>query len=84
MDQYYINRREKRTIKKPKNIFSGIGLGIAELGMGIVEGGAGIFINPIQGGKDEGFKGVLKGTLRCTVGVFSKPMTEIACKKGST
>lgn len=57
MDQEYIQRRQRRRIKKANHVFGGLGLGIAELGMGIVEGSAGIFINPIKGGIDGGFKG---------------------------
>ena len=50
-------------------------MGVCELGMGIAEGGAGIILNPLLGAKEQGVYGFFKGSLKCTVGVISKPVT---------
>jgi vacuolar protein sorting-associated protein 13A/C len=77
MDADYVNRRERRITKKPKHVISGLALGITELGMGIVEGGAGIFVNPIKGAIQGGPGGFCKGTLQCSIGIVSKPLTGV-------
>lgn len=77
MDADYVRRRERRITRKPRNVVVGLGLGITELGMGIVEGGAGIFVNPIKGAIQGGAGGFCKGTLQCTIGIVSKPLTGV-------
>lgn len=75
VDPYYVNRRAlRKTSKKAKHLFAGIWYGISELGIGIIEGGSSIFVNPIMGAHREGAKGFFKGTLQCTLGVVAKPL----------
>eukprot|EP01083_Nonionella_stella_P069027 183699_1 len=44
------------------------------LGAGVVDGLTGVFLDPIRGGRDEGFRGVIKGFATGLTGVVRKPM----------
>lgn len=72
-DPEYVKYRERVNREKPKHVADGLSLGFQELFGGFSKGIAGILKSPMQGAKQEGVGGFLKGVGRGVIGVAIKP-----------
>lgn len=73
-----VSKREEGTTKNPSNVITGLGYGGYAILKGVFDGVTGIVIEPIKGGKDDGFTGVAKGIGRGLLGVVAKPIGGVA------
>jgi len=76
-DKEYIEKRKRLKTKKPKGVFSGVGQGIESIGTGLLSGVTGVFTQPLEGFKKDGFVGGLKGLFKGATGLVVKPITGI-------
>jgi hypothetical protein len=68
LDDEYIREHHNDSDKR-----RGVLRGVRALGMGLVHGLSGIFVDPYKGAKKEGVKGFLKGVGKGLIGVVAKP-----------
>lgn len=54
------------------------------LGQGLVEGGKGFFIKPVEGAMDNGAKGFVKGLGKGALGLLAKPISGVATLASKT
>ena len=62
----------------------GLLLGVQALGEGFLEGGKGVFYDPVAGAMDDGAKGFVKGLGTGLAGVFAKPISGVAAFASKT
>lgn len=74
-DEDFISRREEDNLERPKNILEGLGFGLRSTITGIAGGITGVVEKPIQGAKDDGFKGFLKGSVKGMGGLVIMPLS---------
>ncbi|KAL4445126.1 hypothetical protein ABPG74_018854 [Tetrahymena malaccensis] len=77
MDEEFMSQREKMRIKKPKHILDGIEYGVTSIVNGVGRGVIDVFAKPIQGARNGGVKGFLKGTWQGVSGLIIKPLSGI-------
>jgi len=73
MDEEYQEKRLQKKHKQASNVVTGVGAGLFELGVGILDGITGIVTEPIKGAVEEGGSGFVKGLGRGLLGVVVKP-----------
>lgn len=71
IDNEYLLKRE-RLFSKSENKFL---IGLKQFGYGLYDGLRGFFVKPIEGGKQDGFTGVMKGAYQGISGLVLKPIT---------
>lgn len=73
MDQDYQRGHMLASTKDPRHLGEGLLFGAKDLGAGIIEGVAGMVIEPIKGARQEGLAGFVKGLGLGVVGAAVKP-----------
>jgi vacuolar protein sorting-associated protein 13A/C len=73
-DREFQEQRQEEGLNKPKNVFHGVGSGLATFAKGIGSGLAGVVTKPVQGAKEDGAKGFFKGIGVGAIGVVTKPV----------
>lgn len=48
MDTEYLQQRQKTKARNPGNVFTGVGLGVFQLGKGVVSGLTGVITKPVD------------------------------------
>jgi hypothetical protein len=76
-DRKYLRERTMRRARQPKHMAAGVGDAGLTIGRGIVDGVAGVFISPLEGAKEDGFRGLGKGVMRGLIGLAVKPLTGV-------
>ncbi|CAL6041464.1 Putative_vacuolar sorting-associated protein 13 [Hexamita inflata] len=76
-DKDYTLRRQKQLRESKKDSGMAAANAFTSLGTGLFEGITGIFVQPIQGGMEEGVAGVFKGIGKGISGVFMKPVAGV-------
>lgn len=75
MDNEYQARRDlAKRRDQPSNALTGVATGLKEFGEGLIDGVAGVFVQPIRGYQQEGALGIVKGVGKGLVGVAVKPV----------
>jgi len=77
MDTDWQRERAIRARNKPQHIGEGIAHGARDLGLGVIQGIAGIVAQPIKGAQREGGIGFVKGIGKGVTGVFLKPVVGV-------
>lgn len=77
MDKDYIRRRARNQRAKPRHVLEGTAQGALAVGRGLVDGLAGIVLQPIAGARREGALGLFKGIGMGVVGVAVKPVAGV-------
>jgi len=72
-DDDYIDSRDQ--MERPSNVFKGFAFGLKSTVTGVASGVQGIYKHPMQGVKQEGAKGFMKGTFKGLRGVVVKPIS---------
>ena len=75
-DQDYMKKKQSRPVEA-ENVVEGLGQATNSLYKGLENGITGIFLNPLEGAKEEGVTGLLKGTFYGITGLFIKPISAI-------
>jgi hypothetical protein len=73
-DDYQAKRDLAKRREQPRNALTGVATGLKEFGEGLIEGVAGVFVQPVRGFQQEGMLGMVKGVGKGIVGVAVKPV----------
>ena len=78
MDSEYLHNRQisKRT-ERISHVGNGLYYGTKRLGVGILQGVSGVFIQPVKGAQKEGLQGFVKGVGKGIVGAAVKPVVGV-------
>ena len=76
-DQDYQRKRQEDINRKPQSFGEGMARGMKGLGMGLVDGVAGIVTKPAEGLRQEGAKGLFKGLGKGLIGVVARPVSGV-------
>ncbi len=76
-DEYIKNQQLKKIVHKPKNFVEGLGYGLSSMAGGIYNGFKDVIMKPIEGAKEEKWKGFGKGVLKGFAGVIIKPISGV-------
>ena len=71
-----MKKKQSRPVEA-ENVVEGLGQATNSLYKGLENGITGIFLNPLEGAKEEGVTGLLKGTFYGITGLFIKPISAI-------
>lgn len=71
--KYQLERDQSRVKEKPKHVGQGFRFGAKSFGKGLLKGITGTVTAPIQGAKEDGVAGAMKGVARGAAGVIIKP-----------
>lgn len=74
-DKFIEQKTEMERRQKPKNIKDGMKKGFASAGSSIYSGISGVFTKPLEGAREDGFKGFIKGGARGAAGLFAKTIS---------
>eukprot|EP01017_Pseudomicrothorax_dubius_P031197 TRINITY_DN3958_c0_g1_i4.p1 TRINITY_DN3958_c0_g1~~TRINITY_DN3958_c0_g1_i4.p1 ORF type:complete len:632 (+),score=84.39 TRINITY_DN3958_c0_g1_i4:151-2046(+) len=74
MDQEFQMDRERRRVQRPNDVFEGVGQGLGSLWVGIERGVEGVLTKPLQGARETGTTGFLKGAFQGITGFVVKPV----------
>ena len=77
MDKEFLKERSTKKRKKAQNFLQGIGQGFDSLTKGFSDGFSGVIMQPLNGAKTEGAKGVFKGLGKGLVGLVTKPLSGV-------
>lgn len=77
MDQQFIESREKIKNRKNKHVISGISLGLFSVYTGVKLALTGLYRQPMEGYRNNGFKGGASGTLKGVWGLLAKPLSGV-------
>lgn len=72
---YQIQLQKERARNQPKDLVDGLGNGVKALVLSVSRGITGVVQEPYRGAKEDGFKGLLKGSLKGMGGLVVKPIT---------
>jgi vacuolar protein sorting-associated protein 13A/C len=76
-NQDYMKKKQLRSETEAENVVEGLGQAGNSLYKGLENGITGIFLNPLEGAKEEGISGLIKGTFFGITGFFIKPISAI-------
>lgn len=72
--RYLATRDQSRGIaQQPRNVADGLAKGTRSLGLGMLQGVSGLFVQPARGYRESGALGLCKGVGKGIVGVAVKP-----------
>jgi len=72
---YQIQLQKERARNQPKDLVDGLGNGVKALVLSVSRGITGVVQEPYRGAKEDGFTGLLKGSLKGVGGLVVKPIT---------
>ncbi|CAJ0565294.1 unnamed protein product, partial [Mesorhabditis spiculigera] len=76
-DQEYQRKRQEDLNRRPQSFAEGMARGFKGLGMGVVDGVKGVVTKPLEGARQDGFGGFIKGTGKGLVGLAARPISGV-------
>ena len=76
-DKFIEQKNEKEKINQPKNVGEGIVKGFSSAGTSIWSGVSGVFTKPIEGAKNDGVGGFIKGVGKGGAGLVTKTVSGV-------
>lgn len=73
--EYQMKLQKERAKNQPKDLVDGLGNGVKALVLSVSRGVTGVVQEPYRGAKEDGFIGLLKGSLKGVGGLIVKPIT---------
>ncbi|WKX92088.1 hypothetical protein Q1695_010264 [Nippostrongylus brasiliensis] len=83
-DQEYQRKRQEDLNRRPQSFGEGMARGVKGLGAGFIDGVAGIVKKPIEGAKQGGGVGFVKGVGKGLIGVVTRPVSGVVDFASST
>lgn len=75
LDEEFQRKRQEALNRRPQNFGENIASNAETLGRGVIEGVTGVFTKPVQGAREEGASGFVKGLGKGLIGVVLRPVS---------